>query len=125
MRCANSPVTTGAARRVLPWRVRFSFILSRRLSAVSNVISYVSLSAEDKQPDYLIYRPPVMEAAPPLDHDLSPTDSEEDDHDHDHDHDLIEEHHPAEDDHHGWLGGMTATTITSPLTSLSGTLIHE
>lgn len=43
-----------------------------------------------------------MTTAPPLDHDLSPTDSEDDDHD------LIEEHHHIEDDHHGWLGGMTA-----------------
>lgn len=63
----------------------------------------MSLSAEDKPPDYLIYRPPVMTTAPPLDLDLSPTDSEDD-----HDHDLIEEHHHIEDDHHGWLGGMTA-----------------
>ena len=46
-----------------------------------------------------------MTTAPPLDPDLSPTDSEDD---HDHDHDLIEEHHHIEDDHHGWLGGMTA-----------------
>ena len=63
----------------------------------------MSLSAEDKPPDYLIYRPPVMTTPPPLDPDLSPTDSEDD-----HDHDLIEEHHHIEDDHHGWLGGMTA-----------------
>ncbi|KAI9448192.1 mitochondrial carrier [Lactarius indigo] len=60
----------------------------------------VSLSAEDKPPNHLIYRPPVMTAAPLLDHDLSPTESEHDD-----DHDLIEEHH---EEHHGWLGGMTA-----------------
>ncbi|KAH9006979.1 mitochondrial carrier [Lactarius hatsudake] len=60
----------------------------------------VTLSAEDKPPNHLIYRPPVMTAAPSLDHDLSPTESEHDD-----DHDLIEEHH---DEHHGWLGGMTA-----------------
>lgn len=64
----------------------------------------VSLSAEDKPPDYLIYRPPVMTTATPLDHDISPTDSEDDEHEHD----LIEEHHQIEEDHHGWLGGMTA-----------------
>ncbi len=74
-----------------------------------------------------------MTAAPPLDHDLSPTDSEDDD-----DHDLIEEHH---DEHHGWLGGMTALKFLaaggvagagqpphvsqSPLIMLSGLLIHE
>ena len=39
-----------------------------------------------------------MTTATSLDHDLSPTDSEDD-----HDHDLFEEHHHIEDDHHGWL----------------------
>ena len=96
----------GAARVTMEGAFFFSFVspLVRRLQR--DFVGDVSLSAEDKPPDYLIYRPPVMKAAPPLDHDLSPTDSEEDDHDHDHD--LIEEHHHAEDDHHGWLGGMTA-----------------
>jgi hypothetical protein len=45
-----------------------------------------------------------MTTATPLDHDISPTDSEDDEHEHD----LIEEHHQIEEDHHGWLGGMTA-----------------
>lgn len=68
-----------------------------------SVLGDVSLSAEDKPPNYLIYRPPVMTAPLPLDHDLSPTDSEND-----HDHDPVEEHHHIEDDHHGWLGGTMA-----------------
>jgi solute carrier family 25 phosphate transporter 23/24/25/41 len=69
----------------------------------------VSLSAEDKPPNRLIYRPPVvhLKATPSMDHDRMPSDSEHDDaDDNDHD-DLLHEHH-LEDEHHNWLGGMTA-----------------
>ncbi|KAI0254397.1 mitochondrial carrier [Lactifluus subvellereus] len=67
----------------------------------------VSLSAEDKPPDYLIYRPPAIERIPLMDHDLRPSDVEDVDEDEDDDL-LLEEHHHIEDDHHGWLGGATA-----------------
>lgn len=94
-----------AVRHVLPWRVCFvsPLVAVSKLSNNAIFVGDVSLSAEDKPPDYLIYRPPVVTTASPLDHNLSPTDSEDD-----HGHDLIEEHHHIEDDHHAWLGGMTA-----------------
>ncbi|KAF8505614.1 mitochondrial carrier [Russula emetica] len=49
----------------------------------------VSLSAEDKPPNYLIYRPPATTAT-------------------DDDDDLLQEHPHVEDEHHNWLGGTTA-----------------
>jgi solute carrier family 25 phosphate transporter 23/24/25/41 len=71
----------------------------------------VSLSAEDKPPNYLIYRPPAvqLQQVPSRDHDRTPSDSENDNVDDDDDDDdgLLHEHH-MEDDHHGWLGGETA-----------------
>jgi solute carrier family 25 phosphate transporter 23/24/25/41 len=71
----------------------------------------VSLSAEDKPPNYLIYRPPAVQPqqVPSMDHDRTPSGSENDDVDDDDDDDgLLQEHHNIEGDHHGWLAGMTA-----------------
>ena len=69
----------------------------------------VSLSAEDKPPNYLIYRPPavLLQQVP---HDRAPSGSENDDVDDDDDDDdgLLQEHHTVEDDRHGWVGGMAA-----------------
>jgi solute carrier family 25 phosphate transporter 23/24/25/41 len=67
----------------------------------------VSLSAEDKPPNHLIYRPPAvqLQQVPSVDHDRTPSRSENDDADDDDD-GLFQEHH--NDDHHSWLGGMTA-----------------
>jgi hypothetical protein len=67
----------------------------------------VSLSAEDRPPYYLIYRPPAIERVPPILHDIRPSKTEDFDDDEDEDL-LLEEHHHIEDDHHGWLGGTTA-----------------
>lgn len=71
----------------------------------------VSLSAEDKPPDYLIYRPPVvqLQPLPSMDHKNTPIHSENDDADDDDDDDgLLQEHHHIEGDHHYWFGGSTA-----------------
>jgi solute carrier family 25 (mitochondrial phosphate transporter), member 23/24/25/41 len=67
----------------------------------------VSLSAEDKPPVYLIYRPPAIEWVPPIEHVIRPSDTEDVDDNEDNDL-LLEGHHHIEDDHHGWLGGTTA-----------------
>lgn len=70
----------------------------------------VSLSAEDKPPDYLIYRPPAvqLQPVPSMDHKHSPIHSENDDADDDDDDGLLQEHHHIEGDHHYWFGGSTA-----------------
>src|SRR5579863_1453986 len=69
----------------------------------------VSLSAEDRPPNYLIYRPPAvqLQQVPPMDHGI-PSGSENDDVDDDDDDGLLQEHHDIEDDHHSWLGGSMA-----------------
>jgi len=69
----------------------------------------VSLSAEDKPPDYLIYRPPAvqLQPVPSTSHKRTPILSENDDADDDDDDDLLQEHH-IEHDHHYWFGGTTA-----------------
>lgn len=67
----------------------------------------VSLSAEDKPPNYLIYRPPAVQlpSVPSMHHDTTPNDADDSD---DADDDLLHEHHHMEDEHHNWLGGTTA-----------------
>jgi hypothetical protein len=70
----------------------------------------VSLSAEDRPPKYLIYRPPAVQLQQgPSSPDRTPIDSGNDDGDDDDDDDdgLLHVHH-VEGDHHGWLGGETA-----------------
>ena len=70
----------------------------------------VSLSGEDKPPNYFIYRPPAvqLQPVPSMDHrDRIPCDMEDDDTDDDDD-GLLQEHHNVEEDHHSWLGGTTA-----------------
>ncbi|KAH9966105.1 mitochondrial carrier [Russula dissimulans] len=64
----------------------------------------VSLSAEDRPPNYLIYRPPAVQLPPmpAMDHDTASSDDEDADGLH-HGH---QDH--VEDDHHSWLGGTTA-----------------
>ena len=72
----------------------------------------VSLSAEDRPPNCLIYRPPAvqLQQVPSNDHTGAPSGSENDDVDDDDDDDdgLLQEHHNIEDDHHSWLGGTMA-----------------
>lgn len=70
----------------------------------------VSLSAEDKPPDHLIYRPPAvqLQPVPSMTHKRTPIDSENDDVDDDDDDGLLQEHHHIEDVHHYWFGGTTA-----------------
>lgn len=65
----------------------------------------VSLSAEDRPPNYLIYRPPVVQLppVPSMHHDTNDADNGDDDDD-----DLLQEHHHVEDEHQNWLGGTTA-----------------
>jgi len=67
----------------------------------------VSLSAEDKPPNYLIYRPPIVQlpSVPPMHRDATPNDADDGDDDDD---DLLQDHHHIEDEHHNWLGGTTA-----------------
>ncbi|KAH9999315.1 mitochondrial carrier [Russula vinacea] len=68
----------------------------------------VSLSAEDKPSNYLVYRPPaVLLPVPPREHDTTPNATDGDDDGDDNDDDLLQEHHHM-DDHHSWLGGTTA-----------------
>lgn len=64
----------------------------------------VSLSAEDKPPDHLIYRPPAvqLQPVPSMNHKRTPIDLEDDDDS------LLQEHHHIEEDHHYWFGGTTA-----------------
>lgn len=68
----------------------------------------VSLSAEDKPPSHLIYRPPAVQlpSVPSMHHDTIPNDADDGDDDDDDD-DLLQEHHHM-DEHHNWLGGTTA-----------------
>jgi len=70
----------------------------------------VSLSAEDKPPDHLIYRPPAvqLQPVPSMNFKRTPIDSENDDADDDDDDALLQEQHHIEDDHHYWFGGTTA-----------------
>jgi hypothetical protein len=67
----------------------------------------VSLSAEDKPPSYLIYRPPAVPVqlphVPSMHHDTTPNDADDGDDDDD-DVDLLQEHHHMDN----WLGGTTA-----------------
>lgn len=67
----------------------------------------VSLSAEDKPPNYLTYRPPAVQLppVPSKHHGTAPNDADDDDDDDD---GLLQEHHHVEDEHHNWLGGTTA-----------------
>ena len=69
----------------------------------------VSLSAEDKPPSYLIYRPPAVQPPPlpSMHHDTTPNDADDADDDDDDDV-LLQEHHHVDDEHHNWLGGTTA-----------------
>ena len=120
MRCANSSATTAAVPRVSQWRVRVPKIARGRLDHLVDWHLHtlptpgdVSLSAEDKPPDYLIYRPPAvqLQQVPSMDHDRTPSSSENDDvddNDDDDDDGLLQEHHNIEDSRHSWLGGMTA-----------------
>lgn len=70
----------------------------------------VSLSAEDKPPDYLIYRPPAvqLQPVPSMGSNRTPIDSENDDANDDDDHGLLQEHHHIDEGHHYWFGGATA-----------------
>jgi len=65
----------------------------------------VSLSAEDKPPDYLIYRPPAvqLQPVPSTSHKRTPILSEDDDADDDDDDDLLQEHHIEHDHHYGTI----------------------
>ena len=66
----------------------------------------VSLSAEDKPPSYLTYRPPAvqLQPVPSMHHDTTPNNTDDAD---DADDDLLQENHHV-DEHHNWLGGTTA-----------------
>ncbi len=70
----------------------------------------VSLSAEDKPPNYLIYRPPAVQlpSVPSMGHGTTPNHADNGDDGDENDDELLQEHHHIEDEHHNWLGGTTA-----------------
>lgn len=116
MKCANSSATTVAVPHVSRWRVRGPVITHvvqvRRINSLCFTpaphAGDVSLSAEDKPSNYLVYRPPaVLLPVPPREHDTTPNATDGDDDGDDIDDDLLQEHHHM-DDHHSWLGGTTA-----------------
>ena len=112
MNCADSSATMVAVPHVSQWKVRCPALPhgGRPYSLAFTPAPYagdVSLSAEDKPPNYLIYRPPAVQLppVPAMHHDTTPNDADDAD---DADDDLLQEHHHMEDEHHNWLGGTTA-----------------
>jgi solute carrier family 25 phosphate transporter 23/24/25/41 len=96
------------------WRVRSSVMthvveVRQTDSTPAPDAGDVSLSAEDKPSNYLIYRPPAVQVlpVPPRDHNTTPNAADGDDDGDDNDDSLLQEHHHMED-HHSWLGGTTA-----------------